>query len=170
MTHDTPPIPPVNADAIPAELRALDRWLNWRYELCSRKWTKVPCVAGSDHRASVTNRNHWREFDTALAGAERPGYGLGFVLGDGIAGVDLDDCVDPTIQSIAPWAEYVIEALSSYAEVSPSGTGVKIFVRGSLPEPGKGIKRPEIEVYDRDRFFTITGLHLPGSPSTIEEA
>lgn len=170
MTHNTPLLPPVNADAIPAELRAQARWLNWRYELRGGKWTKVPCVAGSDDRASVTNQDHWRDFDTALVGARRPAYGLGFVLGDGNAGVDLDDCVDPTTNEIASWARYVITALGSYAEVSPSGTGVKVFVRGTLPEPGKGIKRPDIEVYDRNRFFTVTGLHLPGSPATIEEA
>ena len=59
-----------------------------------------------------------------------------------------------------------IALFGSYAELSPSRTGVHIIVRGSLPT---GLKRPEIEMYSRGRFFTITGEHLPGSPMTIED-
>ena len=56
--------------------------------------------------------------------------GFGFVLDadrDGIVGVDLDGCRDPTSGRIAPWAQKIIQSLRSYAEVSPSGAGVKIL-------------------------------------------
>lgn len=171
-----PSIPPVNSEAIPAVLKALQRWLNWRYEWKQGRegkpggWTKVPVIAGTDQRTDATKADHLAPFDAALVGARRDGYGLGFALGDGIAGVDLDDCRDLDTGALAPWGALVVTALASYTEVSPSGTGVKIFVRGSLPEPGKGIKKADIEVYDRRRFFTVTGQHLTGTPTTVEEA
>ena len=68
---------------------------------------------------------------------------------------------------IKPWARQIIIGLNSYTEVSPSGTGLHIFVRGHLPD--KGQKRGPIELYDRERYFTVTGAHLPETPTTIEE-
>src|SRR5262249_52810503 len=82
------------------------------------------------------------------------------------AGVDLDGCRDPDTGELADWAKRVLAELSSYAEVSPSGTGVKVFVlaRHEL----EGNKRPfhsgEVEVYDRGRFFVVTGQPLRGPP------
>jgi hypothetical protein len=52
--------------------------------------------------------------------------------------------------------------------VSPSGTGVKLFVRGKLP-PGARSRKGDIEMYSTGRYFTVTGAHLPGSPVTVED-
>jgi hypothetical protein len=81
--------------------------------------------------------------------------------------VDLDHCRNPETGEIAPWAQQLVNALHSYTEVSPSGTGVHIYVRGQLAE--KGRKRGDIELYDRERYFTVTGDHLPETPTTIED-
>ena len=40
------------------------------------------------------------------------------------------------------------------------------MLRGHLPCRGR--KRGTIEIYDQARFFTITGAHLSGTPTTIE--
>jgi primase-polymerase (primpol)-like protein len=57
--------------------------------------------------------------------------------------------------------------LDSYTEVSPTGTGLKVFVRGVLPRGGN--RDDDIEMYDHDRYFTVTGHHLAGTPVTVEE-
>jgi len=86
---------------------------------------------------------------------------------DPFAGTDLDDCRDPETGEIQPWALDIVEDLDSYTEVSPSETGLKVFVRGELP-PGRRRKR-QIEMYDRGRFFTTTGYHLACTPTTVNE-
>jgi primase-polymerase (primpol)-like protein len=80
--------------------------------------------------------------------------------------VDLDKCLDPKTGEIEGWAQEVIEELDSYTEISPPGTGVHILVRGELPA-GRN-RRGRFEAYDRGRYFTVTGKHLPGSPQSIQ--
>src|SRR5437867_3804359 len=51
---------------------------------------------------------------------------------------------------------------------SPSrGEGLRIFAHGTLPPGGR--RRRTVELYDRDRYLTVTGAHLDGTPRTIEE-
>src|SRR5262249_31557675 len=69
-----------------------------------------------------------------------------------------------------PWALKEIQALNTYSEVSPSGTGVKCFCRAKLPGGGKNPKHNRVEIYDRGRFFTFTGQHLAGTPLTINNS
>jgi hypothetical protein len=75
-----------------------------------------------------------------------------------LVGVDLDKCLDPDTGEITPWAARTIERLDSYAEVSPSLTGVKIWVYA--PSIKHGHVKPGLEVYPRGRYFTVTGLAL----------
>jgi hypothetical protein len=83
-------------------------------------------------------------------------------------GIDLDHCLrsDSTPE---PWAQEVLDRFPSYAEVSPSKSGLKIILRGRW-EGGwnrfdiKGHHGSRIEVYDRDRYFTVTGQRLPDAP------
>lgn len=96
--------------------------------------------------------------------------GIGFVLGNGFIGVDIDKCVDAT-GTVAPWAQEILDQLpSTYAELSPSRTGIKLFLRGTLAQDDARSKftglGPEktgaVEIYTSDRYFTVTGLILPG--------
>jgi hypothetical protein len=103
--------------------------------------------------------------------------GPGFVLGDGYAGVDLDNCFDENGQ-LKPWARPYVELLKgTYGELSPSGRGLKFCLLGVKPSfamckiylgaDGQQVKDPKqaagsIEVYDHDRFFTLTGWIIPG--------
>ena len=67
----------------------------------------------------------------------------------------------------APWARAIVVAMNSYTERSPSGHGLRIFLRGTLP-PGRR-KAGDIEMYDGGRYLTLTGQHVPGTPTTIED-
>ncbi|HEX2343273.1 MAG TPA: hypothetical protein VHI98_22575, partial [Vicinamibacterales bacterium] len=160
------------AENIPAELIARDRWLVWKLEARDGKLTKIPYCATKPHApASSTDPATWATFSSALATVEDGKCdGVGFVLGDGfaggISGVDLDDCRDPETGTIADWALTITDTLNSYTEISPTGTGLKIFARGTLPPGGR--RKGLIEMYPGDRYFTVTGHHLPGTPKTVE--
>lgn len=87
--------------------------------------------------------------------------------GDPFTGVDLDHCRNPKTGKIEAWALEEIHRLDSYSEVSPSGTGIHVIVEGELPpEPGR--KKGNYEMYSEGRYFTMTGHHLEGTPTTIE--
>jgi primase-polymerase (primpol)-like protein len=157
----------VEFDRIPAELRELNQWVAWRLELRDGKPTKVPYRAyASLMTAAVDRPRTWSSFDVAR---ERAGEfdGLGFVLtgGDPYLGVDLDYCRDAITFDLFDGPAAVIASLSSYSEFSPSGIGVRVFVRAALP--GRGRKRAELELYDRGRFLTVTGDRLDGAPAAI---
>src|SRR5262249_49315725 len=99
--------------------------------------------------------------------------GIGHVLTGEETGVDLDDCRDPETGAIEPWAREIISDLDTYCEVSPSGTGVKLWLPGPLPDGWSDHRKPfatgEVEVYDRGRYFAVTGQRVEGTPTTVNE-
>jgi putative DNA primase/helicase len=146
---------------IPDELKPLRQWLLWRYETRDGKRAKVPHTCQS-YRASTTNPEHWSRFDYAVKAAARPGFaGVAFCFccGGGYTGIDLDHVWQSDADEGAAWAEGILERFSdTYSEVSPSGQGVKIWVRARAPRCGRWpIEHGAIEVYDHGRFFTVTG-------------
>jgi putative DNA primase/helicase len=66
-------------------------------------------------------------------------HGIGYVFSaeDPYTGIDLDKCRDPETGTIEEWAQEIIISLRSYTEISPSGRGVHIIVRGKLPPEGR---------------------------------
>jgi primase-polymerase (primpol)-like protein len=163
MTEATPIEAPL-FENIPLQLARRPQWVCWRAELRDGKMTKVPYIAGSERRASSTDLMTWRTFDEAVAAYERaePPYdGIGFVFssGDAYCGIDLDHCRDPETGDIAPWAQEIIDAVQdAYIEASPSGSGVHVICEGTIR--GGAVRSGDIEMYDRSRFFTITGAAL----------
>lgn len=155
----------MNVAAIPAELRALDQWVVWKAEERDGKTTKLPYRADGSGLASSTDTGTWATFEAALAARQALALdGVGFVFSedDPYAGVDLD-------QGLSEADRAAIQlALNSYAEISPSGNGVHVIVRASLSGHGRNRKGP-FEVYDRGRYFTVTGDRVRGMPATIEE-
>lgn len=153
---------------IPEAMRAESRWVCWQYEWNGSKWTKVPINALTRHKASTTNSTTWATFDDAVAAYQRGGVdGIGFVLGDGWAGIDLDDHLDGDGR-LTPFAEHVLQRFKSYHEVSPSGEGVKILIRASIKH-GHADHKAGIEVYGSGRYFTVTGQRLSDSPTNVED-
>lgn len=160
---------PLISEGIPGELKSEDRCVCWRWERRGSKWTKVPINAASGGRASSTDPSAWSSFEEAAQYARKNLLpGIGFVFTDSpFAGVDLDGCRDPETGRLEEWAREIVAELDSYAEVSPSGTGVKVFVHATLP-PGRK-RKGRIEMYDSGRFFTVTGHRLPDVPISVME-
>lgn len=180
----TPPRPtalPVTPDAIPALLRETARWVLWRYQLVDRGsganarkvWAKVPKMANG-RNARSTDPASWTTYDRALkAYKARSNWadafdGIGFIFdgSDDLLGIDLDDCVETDVLGdLVPnaFALDTMARLSGYWEFSPSGTGVKGWVRA----PGIGAQKDDdlgIEVYDAGRYFTVTGREVSPCP------
>jgi len=151
-------------------MRGLRQFVCWCYEVRNGKETKVPYSPLTGERASSTNPASWASYEEAVAAYKERNYGgIGFVFtkDDPYCGVDLDGCLDSETGEIEPWAQDVVQELDSYTEISPSGKGLHILVRGQLPI-GRN-RKGRIEMYDRERYFTITGRHLEGTPRTIED-
>ncbi len=160
----------VNLDGIPPELKAERRWVAWRLVKRGQKWTKTPLQIANGRNAKSNDQSTWAPFASAASCIARDGIdGIGFMLGGGFAGVDLDCCVDPDTQAIEPWARDILERFSTYAEISPSGTGIKVFCRGSLPNGITGRRKGRIEVYGAGRYFTVTGRPWNGAPAALAD-
>ncbi len=156
----------LDPDKIPPELKARPQWGVWRQEVVDGRFTKVPYQPRKPQKkASSTNPDTWGTFEQALSVAQTNGFhGIGYVFSpqDVYAGVDLDHCRNPETGEIAEWAWQIIKRLNSYTEISPSGRGVHIIIKGIVP-PG-GNKKGQVEMYSQRRYFTMTGHHLGGTP------
>jgi primase-polymerase (primpol)-like protein len=86
--------------------------------------------------------------------SEYPGFM--FHQDDPFCGIDLDDCRNPETGDVAPWAIKIIKHFNSYTELSQSGTGFHIIIKGQKPA-GSGCRSGGIECYDRSRYFICTG-------------
>jgi len=140
-----------NVNGIPQEMREAPRWVNWEAVQRDGKWTKVPlCPRGG--AAKSNDATTWGTFEEATANA----WGIGFMLGDGWVGVDLDSAiVDGQIAD--PWIREWIASCGTWVEESPSGTGLHAIFRGVRRTQGTANRRGNVEVYDGVRFFCITG-------------
>ena len=140
----------INYSNIPYELRELRQWV------CANEGSKVPMQATCPFPASSTNPATWSSFDEAVEAVEKGWYDyIGFVFNDnGIVGIDLDDAIAFGIAN--PIATEIGHLCSSYTEVSKSGTGIHIFVKGDIPFKGKN-NLAGIEMYKTARFFIMTG-------------
>lgn len=178
-TDATPFTLAVRPNAIPAALRERQQWVAWQWERREEKWTKVPVNARTGSRAESDNPATWMDFETArnYAATRTNIAGIGYVFGndDPYTGIDFDTCRDPETGELDAWAAATLAGFDSYAEVSPSGTGIKAFVKATLPDHGIRRKRPDdlpggmVEMYDRGRFFTVTGHHVRDTSATIHD-
>jgi putative DNA primase/helicase len=144
---------PVRAESISEELRVRPQWVVWK--AVGDKPDKVPYSARTGRRASSTDLLTWSTFQEALEAYDNGEYaGLGFVFSsaDPYTGIDLDDCVDADGE-IAGWALEIVRYFDSYTELSATGTGLHIIVRGEIPNR----RKDDVEVYSSKRFFTVTG-------------
>ena len=182
-------------------LASTPRWLAWQTDLRNGRPTKVPKSPHTLREAASTRPEDWATRPQAEDAYRRlppsphgPG-GVGLVLGDWndglrIGGVDLDACRDPETGALEPWAREVLAHLDTYAEVSPSGGGVKALflmeadavawlrAAGLLPPEGCGrsFKRgngadhpPAIEAHLSGRYYAVTDARLPHAPAELRE-
>jgi hypothetical protein len=174
--------PHLSALKAPVELASLEGWLIWRYETHNgeSKPRKVPYYTDGGRRhgqqGSATDRSKLTSFAAARDAASHKGFtgvGLAMLADWGITALDFDKCV---VDGRLP-PEVLAIVGRTYAEWSPSGQGVRAFVKGalgnhkSLAEPG----RFGIETFNSNGFVTYTGNMLPhvdllGLENTIAEA
>jgi Protein of unknown function (DUF3987) len=163
---------------IPAELRALDQWVIWRLEKREgAKPTKVPyaprpgggkAYSADSAQYGVVARDTWGSFEEAIRApftclepcdnelpVEQTGFsGIGFMFSedDPYCGIDLDDTHGD--QEAYARQLKIYKEFNSYSELSPSGAGLHIIIKGEIPH---GRRRASIEVYSKERYFTMTG-------------
>jgi hypothetical protein len=167
---ETPNFIRPNLDGIPDELKKYKRWVTWTYEDRSGKPTKVPYGTGGKW-AKSNDATTWKTFDEAVWDYQTGGRaGVGFMLGEEVldggeiitfGGLDLDKCISD--DTISDEAKYILGEFDTYAEVSPSGTGVKAIFKGAIPG---GRRQGWVEVYSHGRFFTLTG-HRVGTAERV---
>ena len=165
---------PVQFATIPMDLKQIPRWVLWRFvemgDEDSKRWAKMPMQV-SGQSASSTNPAHWTDFLSIQSAYEaNPAKydGIGFVFSDedNLIGVDLDDCYDILTGSFTNAAlQHIADQVTGYMEISPSGTGVKIFTRANLPASHVD-HAIGLEIYPKSRYFTVTGHHLSGTIPT----
>jgi putative DNA primase/helicase len=147
----------VKAESIPEELRVRLQWVVWK--AVGERPEKIPYSAKSGRKASTTDLLSWSSFEEAYealsSGQQYSGLGFVFSSGDPFAGIDMDGCVDPRTGEVAVWAMEIVRYFDSYTELSPSGTGIHVIVKGEVPNR----RKDKVEVYSSKRFFTLTG-HL----------
>lgn len=141
-----------NYDKIPQDMKNLKRWVLWKIrKLENGKTTKIPINAKNGYGAKSNDEETWVTFDYAL---DKINYyqcnGLGFMLGNGYFGVDIDHAIEDK-----DLIDEFVNSLKSYTEKSQSGEGIHIICKGVLPVGNR--RKGNIEMYDSARFFAMTG-------------
>jgi hypothetical protein len=170
------------------------QWVGWRNEERGGKPTKVPYVAAG-RQAEADDPTTWLTHDCAAVVAEDivngMGGGVGIELGRcgnvWLAGVDLDACRAPATGEVADWAASILDRLDTYAEVSPSGGGIKAFLLidpaavealrrcmgtqhgRQFRQAGGGAHGPAIELYISNHYFAVTWQTLDTATAELRQ-
>lgn len=169
----------MNIENIPNELKEVRQWV--------ARCKKIPINPHSLYGASSVKPEQWGSFNEVLQvqGKTAQWYdsktkqqvtgiidGVGFVLAPPYCGIDLDHIITPETGEIIPEAQDIISTMDSYAELSPSGTGIHIIYKGNVHSKWKNKKHitntAELEMYQTGRYFTVTGNRFNDMP-TVEE-
>jgi KaiC/GvpD/RAD55 family RecA-like ATPase len=155
----------------PTWLRGRKLWLTWKYERDANdaptaKPRKVPYYPDGTRRAgqqgAAADLARLTTFEQARAAATRRGHdgvGLALVERAGIVAVDFDNCVVDGV--IHP--EVVEITLGTYAEFSPSGTGIRAFYMGPSMGNNKDAHGEPygVEIFSTRGYVTFTGCPTP---------
>lgn len=138
---------------IPEEMKQLKRFIGWRKKKLNGKVAKLP-FSLIDEKANGWNMpERWINFNDAKT-KSRP---LGFVLleEDKIVCIDLDHAIQDG--KLSPMAKEIIEKFTgTYMELSQSGKGIHIFVKGTIPK-NLNLSSQGIEMYKNNRYIALTG-------------
>lgn len=154
---------------VPQTLRNNRRWVLWRLEDGKKK----PYSANYNGLASTIKPHTWAYYSRALQVKEYSGddyNGLGYVFaeGDGLVFIDLDHCIDDS-GNFSAFAEEVINLMpKTYMEISQSGNGLHILVKGTIE---RAYKSDKLEIYAKGRYMAFTGNYLEAAePAPAQEA
>ncbi|SEH04318.1 phage/plasmid primase, P4 family [Candidatus Venteria ishoeyi] len=165
-------------DTIPAAMLQKN-WVCWRLKkLENGKTKKIPFNPITGKAASSTNPDTWGHFKDAYGTAYTEGStynGIGFVFpleptkNGYIVGIDFDNKGGKQINHFDDLPESwkkIISSFPSYLEISPSGTGLHLYIYAELPADVKHRYKlddgTEIEIYQQGRYFTVTAHQLEG--------
>ena len=129
---------------IPESLKQLNQWVCFKlvYNEKKGKHDKIPKDPKTGYNAKANDPATWSDFQTAVKAVSKYGFdGIGIEFANGIFGVDLDGVVKDG--KLTPEAQDIIRTLDSYTEYSPSGKGIHILCRGTIPpkdRPGEILK------------------------------
>lgn len=154
---------------IPEEIRKCPQWVNYRLVPRGDKFSKPPFHPNLDRPVDKTNFLYFSEFDDCAAAVESgKHHGIGFCLtpSDPYCVIDLDPADTP---ENAARHKLISEAFDTYQEVSPSGQGLHIVCKGSVPT-SRNSKALNLEIYSEDAFMTFTGNVFKDSPINESQA
>lgn len=162
---------------IPFDIKQMNRWVCFnKQSRISEDGTEIPAKAPlnalNGKLARANDEMTWTNFRTAIRGCAKFGFdGIGFMLGDGIFGVDLDNHEDKNGNKLYTKEQFddlihdFVNELDSYSEFSQSGDGVHIICKGFLPENASNrANGVGVEMYDSTRYFAMTGNVLNDKP------
>lgn len=177
---------------IPTTLRALPQWVAWelRWREENASWAKVPIdvrnvsIDKGYAKARSNKPADWTTFDRVRSAWGRTygtftpnspdGPGFMFKADGNLLGIDIDNCRNPATGELSAFALDLMSRFLGYWEQSPSGRGVKGVFFGQLPEgKGRKVDLPDghgVELYDRGRYFAITGRRIDGAAADITSA
>lgn len=157
-------------------LQAIPNWVMWKWQFQNNKWTKVP-YRSNGGKASTTNPESWSSYETCIAALSGNGFdGIGFnLLKSGVVAFDVDKCRDPETGELKVQAKKLLQRCgNTYAEVTVSGTGIRIIGLGDSEvnrqkkyDVGDGVS---VEVYrctETARYITVSGSALPGYEGSL---
>ena len=149
-------------------LSDLDQWCAWKYvPRKTGKPQKIPIDPKTGRYAVTTDPTTWGSLAQARERQQRYGLdGIGIVLTehDPFLAIDLDNCV--TNDGLTPLAAEALERLNTYAEITPSGTGLHLWLKSGVRIR---LNRHDvgIELYNHEQFITWTGKRHPKAPNQI---
>lgn len=149
-----------NYDNIPNLMKEQPRWVLWALKEKEGKLTKIPLNPKNGKPAKSNDNTTWSNFNDSLVSLEkhRDANGLGFMLGDGFFGVDLDFHDGDNIKDFENIKEKFLSVLKTYTEYSQSGKGIHFICLGNLPQGRR--RNGCVEMYDKNRFFALTGSRV----------
>jgi len=157
----------VQFENIPERLQSYPQWVVWNYAVVDEEIKKPPFSPKTGKLASVRNPATWgsfQEVQTAYETGHFAGVGIVLTADMGIVGIDIDHCiVDGQIQEEA---HRILTTINSYADRSPSDTGIRIMLEGKLP--GVYRRRGNIELYEDMRYLTLTGHRIANTSQDVQ--
>jgi len=166
----------MNFDHVPTIIKSTPQWILWKME----NGNKIPKqVSGANARTN--DHSTFSTFEQALDALDDDDgsrfSGLAFVISDSdnFSGVDLDNCLDDE-GNPKPWAAKIMAGLRgvAYGEISPSGDGVKFLTYGKKAPGSRCVKqfggpKEQVEMYDRTRFWAMTGNCIGGDWADVRD-
>lgn len=146
---------------IPETMKQARRWVCWTGK-------KIPINPLKLTGADVGNASTWGEYAQALSAVGKKCTvgkvqdtvkGIGFVLGGGWVGIDLDGGEGHGGGTVPEETLKDFMGLGTYGEISKSGAGYH-FIGKYTGNPLKGASKGCVEIYTGGRYFIVTGNAL----------